>query len=363
MQSTNLYDSFEQMIDPLAFYHCELAIQFNNSNLQWLVAGLCPFHDDQKPGSFYINTASGSFKCFSCGHKGSNMAEFVKQRYSKTYPEAADYLKQYYQDIALTNPPKQSRAVQPYQSQQTPAENTKFRRQLNRNRDLWQKAKPITANDHTSKYLNNRITKLNVSRLPPALRSGYDAYYENGNRIGRYPCMLARVTNNNGRCVALHRTYLTPHGRKANVTNPKKLTANLYPNALHGAAIRLYQPFDELAVTEGIETAMAVHALTQIPTWAAISSNGLAKVDIPAHIKTLHIFADNDRSGAGQKAALLLKERLQNTACKAVIYYPCHVLPPKRKSYDWLDFWQDSWQSNCNPSERFIAQAFQHHKS
>lgn len=31
---------------------------------------LCPFHDDQKVGSFYLNPNSGLFLCFSCGAKG-----------------------------------------------------------------------------------------------------------------------------------------------------------------------------------------------------------------------------------------------------------------------------------------------------
>lgn len=41
--------------------------------------GLCPFHRDKRPGSLFINKASGAFKCFSCGAQGGDIIAFHMQ--------------------------------------------------------------------------------------------------------------------------------------------------------------------------------------------------------------------------------------------------------------------------------------------
>jgi putative DNA primase/helicase len=38
--------------------------------------GLCPFHNDKRPGSFVVNRGSGAFKCFSCGENGGDIIDF-----------------------------------------------------------------------------------------------------------------------------------------------------------------------------------------------------------------------------------------------------------------------------------------------
>ena len=60
-------------------------------------------------------------------------------------------------------------------------------------------------------------------RFHPAL-----GYWQRNDRdeaelIGRFPAMVALVTAADGMPVTVHRTYLTADGRKAPVTEPKKL--------------------------------------------------------------------------------------------------------------------------------------------
>lgn len=43
-------------------------LQPSTSPLDYMA--LCPFHDDKKAGSFFINIQSGMYHCFSCGAKG-----------------------------------------------------------------------------------------------------------------------------------------------------------------------------------------------------------------------------------------------------------------------------------------------------
>ena len=59
--------------------------------------------------------------------------------------------------------------------------------------------------------------------------------------------MLALVTDDEGRIVTLHRTYLTPEGIKAPVEAPKKL----YAGGARGGLIRLGEPSDVLGIAEG----------------------------------------------------------------------------------------------------------------
>lgn len=78
--------------------------------------------------------------------------------------------------------------------------------------------------------------------------------------------MLALVTDDEGRIVTLHRTYLTPEGIKAPVEAPKKL----YAGGARGGLIRLGEPSDVLGIAEGIETALSARTLFKIPVWSDV---------------------------------------------------------------------------------------------
>ena len=81
-------------IPPVVFYAAELRQFHPSRQTGWVDGGLCPFHDDRRPGSFYVNLDSGAFTCFSCGAKGGDTIAFVMQRYELTFPEAVEYLSQ-----------------------------------------------------------------------------------------------------------------------------------------------------------------------------------------------------------------------------------------------------------------------------
>lgn len=85
----------KQLITPTSFYCREL----QNLNLQqktrWIKGGLCPFHHDERPGSFYVNLETGAFKCFACGIKGGDIVDFVQARDKITFPQAICKLMNY----------------------------------------------------------------------------------------------------------------------------------------------------------------------------------------------------------------------------------------------------------------------------
>ncbi|MDR1424775.1 MAG: zinc-binding protein, partial [Azoarcus sp.] len=129
---------------------------------------------------------------------------------------------------------------------------------------IWNEARPITPGDEAGKYLFSRGFALKayptVLRFHPSL-----GYFEKdgegkSRKIAEYPAMIASVQAIDGSMVSLHRTYLLD-GKKLAAQDAKKL---LSPGVC-GAAIRLWPPSPELALTEGIENAIAVHLATGKP--------------------------------------------------------------------------------------------------
>ncbi len=81
----------KEQISPHEFYEYELNnVAFKQHG--WNDGGLCPFHDDNKPGSFRINTETGAFNCFSCGTKGGDIIAFTMTLYNLSFREALEKL-------------------------------------------------------------------------------------------------------------------------------------------------------------------------------------------------------------------------------------------------------------------------------
>ena len=65
-----------------------------------------------------------------------------------------------------------------------------------------------------------------------------------------------------------------------------------------------------LAITEGIETALAVATSCRHPElWAALSAGGMRALVLPPDVTHVLICADHDASGVGQRAAHNAAER------------------------------------------------------
>jgi putative DNA primase/helicase len=216
---------------------------------------------------------------------------------------------------------------------------------------MWSQSRPVTPGDPVHKYLRNR--GLEMSRIPAVLRLhpalDYWQFDDDGRAtsLGRFPAMVAAVQAdhwpwglqgpNELRTVALHRTYLTHDGRKADVPTPKKLTGA--SAELRGAAIRLAEPHvidNELSVgvAEGIETALAACEGTGgIPCWSAVSASGIASFRWPEGTRYLYVFSDHDANGTGQRAA---RELSRKAISRGLIV---RTLTPPEPGTDWMDVW------------------------
>lgn len=197
---------------------------------------------------------------------------------------------------------------------------------------LWSRAVKLTPGDPVTMYLIERRLEIAASEWAtfPPREVRYAAsvpYYEDGVVQGRYDAMIACVRDGDGKPTTLHVTYLKD-GAKAPVGSPRKVLSALG----EGAAIRLWQVDREcLAVTEGIETALAVREHHRIPVWAAISAGGMTNLIVPTGVHTVHIYGDNDASFTGQLAAYALAKRLRSEGREVEVHIPNAV------DTDWAD--------------------------
>jgi putative DNA primase/helicase len=151
-------------------------------------------------------------------------------------------------------------------------------------------------------------------------------YWHEGQRIGRFPGLVAEVRDIHGEPVTAHVTYLQD-GRKLATHAPRKILGQMTER--RGCAARLLPPTgDVLGIAEGIETALSASALHGMPVWAALNASLLAKFEPPASVTVLHIYADGD--DAGRDAALRLVERLQRR-----VQFEVHI--PQAPAKDWSD--------------------------
>ena len=116
----------------------------------------------------------------------------------------------------------------------------------------------------------------------------------------------------------IHRTFLCEDGHAKAPAGKKML------GTIAEAAVRLFpMPEDgRIGVAEGIETALAAHRIFGVPVWAALSANGLARVQWPEG--TQHVTIHADAGDAGRQAAATLSDRLNLANIPNRIVVPLH---------------------------------------
>jgi putative DNA primase/helicase len=161
--------------------------------------------------------------------------------------------------------------------------------------------------DDAVAYLESRKLWPLPPNCPLRAHATVEYWNDEGNRVGRYPAIIADVVDIAGELVTTHVTYLQA-GRKLEGFTPRKLFSPV--TGREGCAVRL-QPLDgdTLGIGEGIETSLSAALIDGIPVWAALNTALLSRFEAPPGVARLRIYADRDE--AGLTAALRLLERLQ----------------------------------------------------
>jgi putative DNA primase/helicase len=176
-------------------------------------------------------------------------------------------------------------------------------------RQLWDAAKDARRSPVVRYFASRDIT----IPPPPSLRWMPLCWHREAHAY--LPAVVARVEHIERGFVGCHRTYLTADYHRRD-------RATLGP--ISGGAVRLATAAELLMVAEGIETALAAMQACCLPAWAALSTSGLTRLALPATVRTVLILADNDRNGAGQRAAHAAAQRWVSEGRRVQI-----VLPPE----------------------------------
>ena len=210
---------------------------------------------------------------------------------------------------------------------------------------IWNEARPVTLGDEVDRYLRGR--GLALRNYPPSLRFhpalGY--YQKEGaaksRKVAEYPAMLASVQDAQG-AVTLHRTYLRD-GRKLDAPDAKKVLSSGFA----GAAVRLAEATEDLAVCEGIETGIAVFLATGKPVWCALSAGNLEKLWVPDTVRSVCVYGDNDADGdfTGQASAYAVARRLKREEAQGGPR-TVRVFLPRQAGSDWADVWRQRQEAS-----------------
>jgi phage/plasmid primase-like uncharacterized protein len=176
-------------------------------------------------------------------------------------------------------------------------------------------------------YLRSRAI---TGPIPEALRFHPAAPlgYEGG---GVYTAMVATVTSADGPPAGLHVTFIKPDGSaKAFGDRSRRMFGNM-----GGAAVRLSATTPgELAVAEGIETALSWRELSGQAVWACMSAALLGTFTPPTEVRALTVAADGDE--AGRREAAKLVDRVKRRCATATAAAP--------DGRDWNDVLREAAQ-------------------
>ena len=273
----------------------------------------CPICGGTDRFRFDNKDGRGTWFCNQCDPKAGDGIKLIQKVFGLNFKEALGRI-----DKVLDSCPENKT---PRKAQPDP------RIALNQ---LWQNSKPVDTTDLAFNYLASRGSQI----VPDNIRYYGRCYNKEINK--KIPAMIAKVQNNEGRPISLHRTYLTQEGNKRiDLQSPKKLMPGT--DSLHGCAIRLFLPEDNnpktgfLGIAEGIETAIATTQLFNVATWACINSVLMEFWLPPPGYNQIVIFGDNDLNYCGQQAAYTLAKKLHHNSLRVIVKIP------EKKGQDWND--------------------------
>ena len=324
----------------------------------------CPIHGGNNGDAFRLmrdfNETGGSV-CNTCGAfpDGFETLMFVE---GCSLNEACKIINNYLNGTFVSNhtPKPRPKIISRNEYTESPEKS------LRRITSLWQKTLEITdsASEPLKLYLEKRCIPIQtlldilgehhgkVVRFHPAL-----PYYSDDLKLlGRFPAMVYKFTQPDGKGVTVHRTYFNEDGTRINIENAntgiieqiknKKIVAIPSDRSLSGSACRLGPVINgKLGVAEGFETAISarIHNDGDHNVWPTYNDIILSSFVPPKGVTELVIWADRDLPqrnldgvGAGEFYARKLAERMKEIGVKTKILIPYNPMSHDLK-IDWND--------------------------
>jgi hypothetical protein len=110
---------------------------------------------------------------------------------------------------------------------------------------------------------------------------------------GRWPGIVALVTDVTDTPVGIHRTFLARDGSGKAPVSPARMSLG----PIRGGAVRLAPVAQKIVIGEGIETVLSVMQRTGTPGWAALSTSGVRTLVLPRMVEEVIVLADADPAG------------------------------------------------------------------
>lgn len=293
----------------------------------------------------------GLWVCNHCteGRWGNGFKLLMRHMNDCSFRDAADFVRAYFNGSAGTGIRRAAPRAAPRRAE------IDVERNLRRMNGIWGATRPVTDGDPVDLYLQNRVPGLNfraeMIRFHPALDYWAPPGNLNGTPelIGRYPAMVSKAFDINGNFVQLHKTYLTPDGRKADVPVVKKTERGV---GVNGFAVPVMPVNgDTIGFAEGIESALAASMFRGIPVWPCLNGPSMAAFGVPerllAQVTRVVIFADHDERkpiacsagvplrlrSAGSHYAEQLADRARRQGKRVI------VAKASRAGFDMADYW------------------------
>lgn len=301
--------------------------------------GPCPFCPDGGTDRFrFQNTNGGRWICSQCtASKWCNGFDFLMRHMQyRSFKEAADHVRDHFGITQSDSPEKvmRIREALPPVPKEKAIDVPKVVQKMQRH---WDTALVVTSGDPVDRYVRSRVPQLKDVpadiRFHPRMGYWDQPEVRGGDPIfrGYFAAMVVRGFNAAGELVQIHKTYLTPDGRKADVANQKKTDSGIGSNSF---ALRIGVPTgDTLGVCEGIETGLAASVLDGCPVWPCHSSSIMANFEVPlefkGQVRKIIIYADSDplKNGhrAGSEAAAKLAASLRTQGYRSLIVRPAKI--------------------------------------
>lgn len=148
---------------------------------------------------------------------------------------------------------------------------------------------------------------------------------------------MVELSDHEGEARAVQYLRLTPEGEALVKDDGHKDRVTVGP--AKGTSVWLANPCPErLGIAEGIETAMAVRRLYDLPCFATGGKRGLQSFRPPWRVRELVICADNDAPGLA--GAAYLRDRLRGLRAYGGRAPDVRIIKPQRVDWDFCDLWE-----------------------